>query len=276
MAKAGGWVRVEAHGEVREEPTSQELGTRFYDLDDDDSVPELGGLRPAPLGEPRPQEWVQRHTVEQIIETFVPVQILDDPVPLMVDQLVEVLQFFDTLSPVVAKQVIDVPKISLEDIPTRTPVREPQLAEQLVEVPTVPVFVEQDVDIPVPSGDLQGSRPGQGSAASSPSHSPAGVLEDANEPVEGFFRTFPRPKKSAEVTRQWSARELRHSSSSTLSAHQMAPGTLAVLGCQDAHGVVRRRARAGVVPLRGPSGRSFWRLLTTDHSQWEPPWERKP
>ena len=46
----------------------------------------------------------------------------------------DVLQFFDTLSPVVAEQVIDVLKISFEDIPTRTPVRDPQLVEQLVEV----------------------------------------------------------------------------------------------------------------------------------------------
>ena len=55
----------------------------------------------------------------------------------MVDQPADVLHFFDTLSPV-AEQVIDVPMIILEDIPMRTLVREPQLVEQLVEVPTVP------------------------------------------------------------------------------------------------------------------------------------------
>ena len=48
----------------------------------------------------------------------------------------DVLHFFDTLSPV-AEQVIDVPKISLEDIHVRRLCREPQLVEQLVEVPTV-------------------------------------------------------------------------------------------------------------------------------------------
>ena len=51
--------------------------------------------RPASLAERGPHEWVQRHTVEQIIETFVLVPML--AVPLMVDQLVDVLQFFDTL-----------------------------------------------------------------------------------------------------------------------------------------------------------------------------------
>ena len=40
--------------------------------------------------------------------------------------------------------------------------------------------VEQIVGIPVPRGGLQGSRPGQGSAASSSSRSPA-VLDDADD-----------------------------------------------------------------------------------------------
>ena len=72
-------------------------------------------------------------------------------VPLMVEQLVDVLRFFDALLPG-AEQVIDVPKIIYEDIPSRTPLREPQLAEQLVEVPTILCFLEQTVDIPVPRG----------------------------------------------------------------------------------------------------------------------------
>ena len=42
---------------------------------------------------------------------------------------------------------------------------------------------------------LQGFRPGQSSSASS--SFPAGVLEDANEPGEGVFRTFPQNEKSA-------------------------------------------------------------------------------
>ena len=44
----------------------------------------------------------------------------------------------------VAEQVIAVPKIILEDIPVRTLVREPQLAEQLVDEP-VPSFDDFDL-----------------------------------------------------------------------------------------------------------------------------------
>ena len=50
----------------------------------------------------------------------------------------DVLRFFDTLCPV-AEQVIDVPKIILEDIPARRLCREPQHAEHLVDEP-VPSF----------------------------------------------------------------------------------------------------------------------------------------
>ena len=70
------------------------------------------------------------------------VAALDAPVLQMVDHLVDVHQFFDTF-PVIAEQVIAVPKNMLEDnIPQRTAPREPQLVEQLVEVPTQPVFVD--------------------------------------------------------------------------------------------------------------------------------------
>ena len=142
----------------------------------------------------------------------------------------DVLHFFDALIPV-AEQVIDVPKKNIERIPSRTSVREPQLAEQLVEVPTIISWssllqrtMEQNVDIPVPGGGgrlaglqgslpgqsstaptveqiidipgggLQGSRPGQGSPASS-FHSPAGSDDDADEAGIGVFRTFPQLKK---------------------------------------------------------------------------------
>ena len=97
---------------------------------------EPGGLRPTGLVEPRgPQERIQRHTAEQMIESFVPVPMLDHdaPVPQMVDQLVDMLKLFDNSVP---EQVIDVPKISQDAIPQRTVLCEPQLAEQLVEVPT--------------------------------------------------------------------------------------------------------------------------------------------
>ena len=195
-------------------------GTQHFAMDVDE-VPATGS-RPDRLAGVRPQERVQQHPVDQIVVTAPVLPILDVPVPLMGEQLVDVLRFFDTLCPV-AEQVIDVPKISLEDIPARRLCREPQLVEQLVEVPTVVSYssflqrtVEQTVDnpatrgrgrrrglqgffpgqsttaaavdIPVPRGDLQGFLPGQGSTASS-SHSP-----DANEACVGVFRTFPVEK----------------------------------------------------------------------------------
>ena len=82
-------------------------------------------------------------------------QILDVPVPQMVEQLPDVLRFFATLLPV-PEQVIEVSKILLDDVRERTAVRVTQLAEQLVEVPTIVSYsslqrtMEQHVDIPVP------------------------------------------------------------------------------------------------------------------------------
>ena len=65
---------------------------------------EPGEGRPAPLPEVEGRR-VQRHTVEQILETFVPVPMLDldVPMPQMVDQLV--LKFFDTLVPAVERDI---------------------------------------------------------------------------------------------------------------------------------------------------------------------------
>ena len=218
---AGGWERVALHGQVPDHPNPQVAGTQYFAMDVDE-VPATGS-RPDNLAGVRPQE---RVPVDQIVDTAPALPILDVPVPLMGEQLVDVLRFFDTLCPV-AEQVIAVPKISLEDIPARRLCREPQLVEQLVEVPTVVSYssllqrtVEQHVDIPVPGGTwrlaglqgslpgqsstapsveqivhipgggLQGSRPGQGSPVSS-SYSPAGKDDDADEPGIGFFALFP-------------------------------------------------------------------------------------
>ena len=80
-----------------------------------------------------PQERVQLRTVQHIF----------DPVP-----------SFRALS-LDPEQVIEVPKILPKDVSLRTAGREPQLVEQLVEVPTIVSFsslqrtVEQNVDIPV-------------------------------------------------------------------------------------------------------------------------------
>ena len=109
--------------------TPQEPGTRYFALDDDDSVPELKDSRPDRLfSVSGPQERVQRHTVEQNIDTFAAVPMLDAPVPL-VGQLVEVLKIVDTMVPDV-EQVIKVHKIALEDgIPRCGELREPRVVE---------------------------------------------------------------------------------------------------------------------------------------------------
>ena len=65
------------------------------------------------------------------------VPILDAPVPQKVEQLLEVLRRLDIEVP---PQVIEVPKISQDSIRERLvdcDLRHPQLAEQLVEVPTL-------------------------------------------------------------------------------------------------------------------------------------------
>ena len=219
-------------------------------------TPEAGGRlaaggRPTGLVEPRgPQERVLRHTVEHIVDLSPFVQILDVPVQQVVDQLVDLMKHFDTQSPV--EQDIAVPKISLDRIPQSFVDRcRPQMAEQLVDVPTVVSYsslqqqsAEQNVDIPVPGtrGDHQGLRgfhPRQGSQRTvgqivdKPVHGgrPQGFLPDPglaarsavsrDELGQRVFRTFPRSKKSAEVSGQSSARVHAHSSSSELSAHQM-------------------------------------------------------
>ena len=200
---------------------------------DADEVPVAGGSRPDRLASVSGlQERFRRHIVEQIVDSVPGMPVLDAPVP-QGKQLADVLMLFDTMVPDV-EQVIEVPKIILDQVSQRSSLRDPQLAEQLVEVPTILYFLKQTVDTPVPHdggrhadlqgilpgqssaasvveqivdipiGGLQTFHPGQGSAASSScSHSPAGVLEDADEPCEGFFsHCLPAPKKNAKVGRQ--------------------------------------------------------------------------
>ena len=175
---------------------------------------------------PLPQGWVLRHVVGHLS-----VPALDVLVPQMVVQLPDIEQFFRVLSPD-PEQVIEVPKILPFDVPMRAAFRVTQLAEQLVEVPTIISYsslqrtVEHYVDIPVPGGGgarsgLQGFSSGQSSTASpsskkriseriveqivdpvsrgglhgsSSSHSPAGDEERADELGKGVFRTFPPTK----------------------------------------------------------------------------------
>ena len=137
-------------------------------------------MRPAPLVEGRPQGKLQRHAgigYELVLA-------LDAPVLQMVEQLPDVHHLFATCLPVVAEQDIDMPKIILETIPSRRLCRDTQLAEQLVEVPTIVSYsslqrnMEHSVDIPVPGGGGRRGRkrrirlwpklvrrPGQGSTA---------------------------------------------------------------------------------------------------------------
>ena len=87
------------------------------------------------LSEVRPQERAQRRTVQQIVDP-VPLPTLDDPAPQMVGKLLNLAHFLDTPLPD-PEQVIEVPKILSDDVPMRALARETQLAEQLVEVPTI-------------------------------------------------------------------------------------------------------------------------------------------
>ena len=127
--------------------------------------------------EPWPQAKMERHAGIG----YELVQALVVPVLQMVEQLPSVFQFFATLLPVVAEQVTDVPKISQDRTPQRLGdcLRQPQMADQLVDVPTVvsysslqQLIAEQIVDIPALGragggrrGGLQGLLPGQNSAA---------------------------------------------------------------------------------------------------------------
>ena len=123
-------------------------------MTDDESGELSAGVRPAPLEEGRPQGKLQRHAGIG----YELVQALDAPVLQMVEQLPDVHHFFATCLPVVAEQVIDVPKIILENIPSRRLCRDTQLAEQLVEVPTIVSYssllrnMDHNVDIPVLGG----------------------------------------------------------------------------------------------------------------------------
>ena len=123
-----------------------------------------GRERPEALSEPWPQGKVERH--DGIAYELV--HRLDVPVPQMGEQLPNIVQFFAAQLPVVAEPVIEVPKILPHDVPLRRWCRETQLAEQLVEVPTVlsysslqQLIVEQTVDISVPGRAGGGERGGQ-------------------------------------------------------------------------------------------------------------------
>ena len=136
-----------------------------------------GGWWPAAVsrGGAAAGQGVLRHSVEQIIENFVPVQILDGPLPQSSIGGVQDQNLQRTAELVAGEVVlvIEVPKISFQDrIPHRASLAVPQMAEQLAEVPTILYFLKQTVVIPVPRnalghGGLQGFLPEQSFPCSS-------------------------------------------------------------------------------------------------------------
>ena len=58
-------------------------------------MPELGGSRPDRLYEARPQERVQRWTVEELVDSPAVVPSLDAPLPLVVEQLADILSLVE-------------------------------------------------------------------------------------------------------------------------------------------------------------------------------------
>ena len=143
------------------------------------------------------------------------VQNFDVPVPQMMEQLPNIVQFFAALS-LVPEQVVAVPKILPHDVPPRRLCRDTQLAEQLVEVPTKISFplilvchalmaqrtVEQNVDIPAvggigTGGGPSGFLPGQSSSVT------AEQIVDIPVPrpdVAGDLQGFPRGQGSTAVS----------------------------------------------------------------------------
>ena len=220
--------------------TSTRVGpAEYFELSSDDGRP-TGGERPAALSEPWPQGKLLRH----VGVGYELVHRLDVPVPQMGEQLPNIVQFFAAQLPVVAEPVIEVPKIFLDKTPQRLgdSLRQPQMVEQLVHVPTVVSFsslqqltAEQIVNIPVPGGDgggrcggLQGSLPRQNSAA-------LNVEQTVDIPVpgragggRGGLQGFPEQGSTASSSHVGAAdgagQGVFHPS--TLSAHQMPPEQL--------------------------------------------------
>ena len=156
---------------LRKNPPPQAACVQHFFLDDDEPPAVKGSLRDRMPSLSGPQERTQWRTVQQIVDPVPLLPTLDDPAPQMVEQLPDILHFLRALSPD-PEQAIEVPKILPVDVPLRTSVREPQLVEQLVEVPTIVSFsslqriAEQNVDIPVVGGSgtgggLSGFLPGQ-------------------------------------------------------------------------------------------------------------------
>ena len=239
MARARGEERDELRNAAGQKtPPRRAASTVYFSLDDDGDVLAARSDR---LLYVRPQDRFLRRTVEQNVDA-VTLLSLDVPEPQMGNQLVEVPQKIDTRT---SHQVIEVVKIFPDRVPQRlVESRPPQMAEQLVEVPTIMSFIspqqqtaEQIVDIPVPhrrrrgQGGLQGFRPGQKSTARFVEQNvdipvPGGGLHDLPDPGgssssavsrdergTGGFRAFPLVKKSPKSAASPSPRVPARSSS---------------------------------------------------------------
>ena len=277
--------------------TSTRVGpAEYFELSSDDGRP-TGGERPAALLEPWPQGKLLRHAGVG----YELVHRLDVPVPQMGEQLPNIVQFFAAQLPVGAEPVIEVPKIFLDKTPQRLgdALRQPQMVEQLVHVPTVvsfsslqPLAAEQIVNIPVQGrggggarGGLQGSLPRQNSAAlhveqtvdipvpgraggergglqgfaGQSSTASSSHVGAADGAGEGVFRTFPRRKKSAGQGPHSGSELGADFIPSTLSSHQMPPEQLVDVPVPQVH----ERSSRSLVYEQGK------RFLEGLHRRWE-------
>ena len=160
---------------------SFQVGTAHDALRSQKVVTSAGGRRPPPLVEVRPSVRAQRHVVEHLLGDLAPmVQVIDAPVPQTVD---DVLGFCRLMDLPVAEQAIKVPFFSSSSCSSRVVPVVPQMAEQLVEVPTPFYIFEQNVDNPAPrvggsgSGGLHGFLAGQSS--------PSAADKTVDTPVRG-------------------------------------------------------------------------------------------
>ena len=142
--------------------------------------------------------------------------------------------------------------------------RHPQMAEQLVDVPSV---LSLHILVPRTRGDqggFHGFPPRPGSSQRTVEQI-VDIPEESGQ-VFFFFALIPGFSESAESAVQVSVKLGGHVSSSTLSAYQMScPMSTWTADIQNTWRVVRS-ARVG----------SFWVNTSTWDSQWHPPWEHLP
>ena len=200
---------VAQHGAVRGQTTATRArgpATQYFTFGDDEDVPAPGERLFWP------QERDLRRSPAHDEELTLHVPALQ-----MVEQPEEVDSFFRNFVPAVAEQVIEVPKLALPVCAVqRAALPEPQLVEQLVEVPTVLSYsllqqrtAEQIIDFPFPGrgggarGGLQGLPQGQVSTASAGEQ----TIVPSRGGLHGFSpgqgsTAFPSPERISE--RLWS------------------------------------------------------------------------